>query len=464
MDAKTQQLLKDLPAVDEVVRTLDAQDAAAAPRWALVQAARDEVDALRARIVAGEADDAELDPEQVRRRVATLLAPSLRPVFNATGVVVHTNLGRAPLSAAVLQRVVQVAAGYSNLEYDLDARHRGSRHSHAAAILCQLTGAEDAVVVNNNAAAVLLCLAALAKDREVIVSRGELIEIGGSFRLPDVMAASGAILREVGATNRTHPRDYVGAINEQTALLLKCHQSNFAMVGFTREVEPEQLCAMGREHGLPTMFDLGSGSLLELQRLGLPAETTVQQAVGQGFDLVTFSGDKLLGGPQAGIIVGRAQAVARLRSHPLMRPLRPDKLTLAGLLATLEAYRDGTAQDELAVPAMLSCPLDRLKRRATRLRDRLREACGEPWRFGLMQVESRVGGGAQPTARLPSWAVTMEHPEQGPDGLEALLRTADPPVVARIEQHALLLDVRTVADAELTAMARAVTLALGCRR
>jgi len=458
MKPEIREALKRLPAVDEVVRAL-APSADGLPRWALVEAVRAEIDDLRRRLIDGQGQETQPDPGAVRLRARRLLRPSLRPLFNTTGVVIHTNLGRAPLCGAALDRIIEVARGYSNLEYDLDRRQRGSRHVHAAEILTRLCQAEDAVVVNNNAAAVFLVLAALAHGREVIVSRGELIEIGGSFRLPDVMAASGALLHEVGSTNRTHPRDYREAINEQTALLLKAHRSNFAVVGFTREVEPEELVAIGRERGIPTMFDLGSGCLLDPGRIGLPGEVTVPQAVAWGFDLVSFSGDKLLGGPQAGIIVGRKEWIARLRAHPLMRPLRPDKMTLAGLVATLETYRDERSR-ALPVVQMLGASVEQLKRRATRLRTRLRRRPGAPWRFDLIQVGSRVGGGALPQASPPSWAVAIAHPELSPDAIESRLRGGEPPVIARIEEDRLLLDVRTVDEERLGELARVVAASL----
>ena len=460
MNQDIQALLKKLPSVDEAVRALEDSLDESLPRWTLVEAARAAIETLRARILQGDTTRPELDPEMITRAAGALMAPSLHPVINATGVVVHTNLGRAPLAKYVLERVVRIASGYSNLEYDVEQRRRGSRHVHVSSMLRRITGAEDAVVVNNNAAAVLLSLSALASGREVVVSRGELIEIGGSFRIPDVMEASGAILREVGTTNRTHARDYRQAVGEQTALLFKAHQSNFAVVGFTAEVTPHELVALGREAGLPTMYDLGSGSFLELDSLGLPPEMTVQGAVECGFDLVTFSGDKLLGGPQAGIIVGRAEAVARLRSHPLMRPLRPDKMTLCALEATLEAYRDERAR-ELPVPAMLSASAEDLRKKARRLRGRLRRACADgAWSFEVLEVSSRVGGGALPTAAPPSWAVTVSHPGLSPDQLEARLRGASPPVVARIEQDRLLLDVRTVPGQQLALLAAAVAAVL----
>ena len=461
MNSEIQEALRRLPAVDELVRAVCASSTEQAPRWALVQAARQEIARLRERLKAGQTRTVEVDPAVVWRRVRTLLRPSLRPLYNATGVVLHTNLGRAPLAEAVLRRMAEVARGYSNLEYVVEDRRRGSRHVHPAEVICQLTGAEDAVVVNNNAAAVLLSLSALASGREVVVSRGELVEIGGSFRLPDVMTAAGAILREVGTTNRTHPADYREAIGEQTALLLKVHRSNFAVVGFTREVEPEEMTAMARECGLPSMFDLGSGCLVDPSRLGLPGETTVQQAVSWGFDLVSFSGDKLVGGPQAGIIVGRKEWIHKLRTHPLMRALRPDKMTLAGLVATLEAYRDGVAQEAIPALRLLSADVSRLEARACRLRDLLRQELGKAWTLSLVEVESRVGAGALPLAAPHSFAVAVEHPERSADAIEASLRGAEVPVIGRIEADRLVLDVRPLFDADLAQVATVSGAALG---
>jgi L-seryl-tRNA(Ser) seleniumtransferase len=458
MKAEIREALKGLPSVDEALRGLQGQ--IEAPRWALTEAVREAIAEQRGQILEGGGLSGALEPAAVEARVRRLLAPSLRPLFNATGVVLHTNLGRAPLSEEVLARIAAVAGGYSNLEYVVEQRRRGSRHVHAGDLVSRLTGAEDAVVVNNNAAAVLLCLTALAQGREVVVSRGELIEIGGSFRLPDVMEASGAQLREVGTTNRTHPRDYEQAIGAETALLLKAHCSNYAVVGFTKEVAPEELVAIGRDRGVPTMFDLGSGSLIDLQQLGLPEELTVQGAVRCGFDLVTFSGDKLLGGPQAGIIVGRAEAVERVRSHPLMRPLRPDKMTLAGLQATLETYRDGAALSRIPTLVMLGAGEAILRPRAQRLRQLLGAAVAAPCSFAVVEVDSKVGGGALPLAAPRSWAVAVEHPEHKADALEALLRGADPPVIGRIADDRLVLDVRTLRDDQLERLVAAAADAL----
>jgi L-seryl-tRNA(Ser) seleniumtransferase len=475
-DRDRTELLRNLPSVDEALRTLEAEGRAGErPRWALVQAVRDEIAALRGAVLAAGSGTQDrpgagaartrLDPDRVVSRAEALLRPSLRPLLNATGVVLHTNLGRAPLGPRALERVRTIASGYCNLEFELDERRRGSRHHHTAEILRRVTGAEEALVVNNNAAAVLLCLAALARGREVVVSRGELVEIGGSFRLPDVMTASGAILREVGTTNRTHPRDYEDAITDATALLMKAHRSNFALVGFTAEVSAEELVGIGRRRNLPTLYDLGSGCLLPLEPFGLPGEPTVDEVLRAGFDLVTFSGDKLLGGPQAGLIVGRASILEKIRTHPLVRPLRPDKMTLAALEATLEAYRDGRAPEELPVHAMLSADRPTLERRAAlaaRLIRTALEAIGldPPFVVEVEEVSSAVGGGALPLASPPSFAVALSHPSLGPDLLEARLRGGDPPVLGRVSHDRLLLDIRTVLDAEVELLARAAAVAL----
>jgi L-seryl-tRNA(Ser) seleniumtransferase len=423
-----------------------------------VAAARAAVDERRRALLAGRPATAEVASDELVARARDLLRPSLRPVINATGVVLHTNLGRAPLAERAVERLVAVARGYSNLEYQLDGRGRGSRHDHLAALLAAASGAEAGLVVNNCAGAVLLALAALAAGREVIVSRGELIEIGGGFRVPDIMRASGARLVEVGTTNKTRLADYVGAITADTALLLKVHRSNFAMVGFTAEVSTEELAQLGRERGLPVMVDLGSGALRDPRELSpeLPAEPTVAQHIAAGADVVTFSGDKLLGGPQAGGIAGSAAALARLRGHPLMRALRPDKLTLAALEATLELYRDGRSA-EIPVTRMLSATAGELRERAARL---LALLDGRPG-AELIEIHSAVGGGALPGAEPRSFAVALAAPGRGADALERALRCADPPVIGRIAGDRLLLDVRTLRDDELAHVAAAAAAALG---
>jgi L-seryl-tRNA(Ser) seleniumtransferase len=459
--------LRRLPKVDEVLATPVAQELLQrAPRWAVVAAIRVEIDRLRQRL-RGKSDAANddgralsLDGKSLQAEVDELLRPSLQPVLNATGVVLHTNLGRAPLAALALARVGEVARGYSNLEYRLDERRRGSRHEHVTHILTQLTGAEDALVVNNCAGAVLLALSSLAAGREVIVSRGELVEIGGAFRVPDVMRASGAKLVEVGTTNRTHARDYAEAITPATALLLKVHRSNFALVGFTAELTVAELVELGRVHALPVMMDLGSGALTDLRALGLgpqtEAEPSLIDVVKAGADVVACSGDKLLGGPQAGILVGKKQHITAMKSHPLLRALRPDKLTLAALEATLELYRDGRTH-EIPTLVMLSTPEPTLHIRAQQL-SVLCQQMSTTLTFTPVRVRSAVGGGALPLCEPWSWAVAVTAKTgDGPDAeaIDARLRHADPPLIGRIADDRLLLDVRTLGDHDLPAAAQA---------
>jgi L-seryl-tRNA(Ser) seleniumtransferase len=441
-------LLATLPAVHVLA---DAAAAAAqVPRWAAVEAARRAIATRRAAILAG-GSDATIDAAEVARLATELARPTLRRVINATGVVLHTNLGRAPLAAAARAALDDVARGYSNLEYDLDAGERGSRHDHLRGLLRELTGAEDALVVNNNAAATVLGLAALATDKEIIVSRGELIEIGGSFRLPEILKLSRGILVEVGTTNKTHERDYANAIGPATGLLLKVHRSNFAIVGFTSEVSAEQIVALGRAKQVATMIDLGSGAFVDraTQRAwGLPEEPTVAETVATGADLVTFSGDKLLGGPQAGIVVGTRAAVETARKHPLMRALRPDKLTLAALHATFSLYKRG-ALAEIPTTRMLGA--QDLQQRA----EALVAAIGATkLTLTVSPCISTVGGGAMPTAELASFAVTISG--RSADDLDRALRAAAVPVIARIEDAKLWLDVRTISDEDVPDVIAAV--------
>jgi L-seryl-tRNA(Ser) seleniumtransferase len=425
--------LRDLPSVDELAR--EAGDPLA------VEAARAVIDRAREEIQTG-TDPGDL-ATRLREELADARRPRLRRVLNATGVVVHTNLGRAPLAEEAVERVVAAARGYSNLEYDLSEGARGSRQDHLAAVLRRLTGAEAALVVNNNAAAVLLALAALAEGREVVVSRGELIEIGDGFRIPDVLARSGARLVEVGTTNRTRAADYERAIGPETALLLRVHQSNFRVVGFTELPSTEELAAVAGRHALPLVEDLGSGALLPLHD-----EPQVRDALVAGADLVCFSGDKLLGGPQGGIVVGRAELVERLRRHPLQRALRADKLTLAALEGTLALYLDpGRALREVPVLRMLAEPAEAIRTRAGRLAELTGGAVEE--------TVARVGGGALPLAELPSFACSVE------EALAAPLRQGEPPVVGVVRDGRLLLDCRTLADAELGEVAAAVARARG---
>jgi len=431
-------VLSKLPSVHALA---DAAKADGVPRWAIVEAARALIAAARA------AGGGEIEPAAVTARARALALPGPHPVINATGVVLHTNLGRAPLSVAARSAIDRAAAGYSDLEYDLTRGARGSRHDHLRFLLTSMTGAADACVVNNNAAATVLGLAALATGKEIIVSRGELIEIGGSFRLPDVLALSRGVMIEVGTTNKTHVRDYADAIGPNTGLLLKVHRSNFAMVGFTADVTCAELAALGKHRGIPTMVDLGSGALIDRaqQRAwGLPDEPTVAETIAAGPDLVTFSGDKLLGGPQAGIAVGTAAAIAQVRTHPLMRALRPDKLALAALGATLAAYRDG---DLAAIPTLRMLALTGEALRATAGELAAAIGAGE-----VAPCMSTVGGGTMPTAELPSWAVAL------PEAIEPALRRAS--IVARIEGGRVWLDVRTIAPDELGVVAAAVRAAL----
>ena len=462
MSADRAALLRRLPSVDQVVRAV-AEDPAAAgvPRPRLTALVRRAVEAERRRVLGGEGEPAAAADlvVRVREELARAGRFSLRPVINATGVVLHTNLGRAPLSAPALERLVRVAEGYANLELDLTTKERGSRYAHVEERLRRLTGAEDALVVNNNAAAVLLALETLAHGREVIVSRGELIEIGGEFRIPDIMRRSGAVLREVGTTNRTHLRDYAEAIGPQTALLLKVHTSNYRVVGFTAEVSSRELVTLGRERGLPVMEDLGSGSLVDLRAFGFPYEPTVQDVVGAGVDLVTFSGDKLLGGPQAGLVVGRRDLVGRLKKNPLNRALRIDKLTVAALEATLDAYEAGRARTDIPTLRLLTEPLASVRRRARGVLARLDPAVRSRLRAQVVEARAQVGGGALPTVEVPTAAVSLGSTGQEARDLDAALRRGRPPVVGRIADDRLLLDCRTVLPSQVAALAAAVNAA-----
>jgi L-seryl-tRNA(Ser) seleniumtransferase len=420
--------LRDLPSVDALARTSDDPLAVDAARTVIARAREQ----LRAGTAPGDL------AAELRAELAEARAAKLRRVINATGVIVHTNLGRAPLAAEALEHIGEVAGGYSNLEYDLESGARGSRQDHVAGLLHRLTGAQAALVVNNNAAAVLLALAALAEDREVLVSRGELIEIGDGFRIPDVLARSGARLREVGTTNRTRADDYAAAVGPDTALILRVHQSNFRVVGFTEQPRLEELAAVAQAHALPLVDDLGSGALGEIGD-----EPTARSSLAAGTDLVCFSGDKLLGGPQAGVVAGRADLVSKLRAHPLQRALRADKLTLAALEGTLRLALD----DPNAIPVlrMLREAPDQVKARAERLADKVR---GE-----VEETVARAGGGALPLAELPSFACAVE------EELAVPLRRGQPPVVGIVRDGRLLLDCRTLTDAEADEAAAAITAA-----
>ncbi len=443
--------LRTLPSVDAVLASpelaalLDAH-----PRPRVLEAVRLSLAAARTRLQRGDARS--FDVADVHRALSRLARPRLRPVLNATGVVLHTNLGRAPMAEEACTRVVSVARGYCNLEFDLEEGERGSRFAPVLESLCRLTGAEDALVVNNCAAATLLVLTALAEGREVVVSRGELVEIGGGFRIPDVMRQSHATLVEVGTTNRTRRSDYEQALGDKTALVAKVHRSNFALVGFTEEVGVAELVPLCAPRGLPVFVDAGSGHLLPLEVPGLGHEPTMRDHVEAGADLVAFSGDKLLGGPQAGIVVGRSSLVARLRRHPLHRALRVDKMTVAALEATLGLYRDGHAQ---AVPtrALLAQSPAALRLRAERLQA---ELAGHGVVAEVIAVEGQAGGGTLPLSRIPSSACALAG---DPEALLTRLREGDPPVVGRIGDGRLLLDVRCIGDGDLEPLARVVAAA-----
>jgi L-seryl-tRNA(Ser) seleniumtransferase len=454
--------LRALPSVDQLVRRVaDEPGVAGVSHARLTAAAREALDIERGRVRAQSATPADLETLAGRVVAAVRAAGlfSLRPVINATGVVLHTNLGRALLSDLARERVAAVAAAYSNLEMDLATKERGSRYSHVEALLRRLTGAEDALVVNNNAAAVLLALETLAHGKEVVVSRGELIEIGGEFRIPDIMLRSGAVLREVGATNRTHLRDYAEAIGPGTALFLKVHTSNYRVIGFTAEVSSRELVELGRERGIAVMEDLGSGSLVDLRPWGFPYEPTVPEVVGSGVDLVTFSGDKLLGGPQAGIVVGKKAIVSRLKKNPWNRALRIDKFTIAALEATLAAYEAGTARETVPTLRLLTEPLAAVTARARRVLRGLGADVAARTGARVEQGTAQVGGGALPTVELPTAGVALGASDAAARALDGALRVGDPPVVGRLVEDRLFLDCRTVLPAQVPGLVKAIAAA-----
>jgi L-seryl-tRNA(Ser) seleniumtransferase len=460
-------LLRQLPAVDRLLNdTVLLSLAERCPRRLLLEAAQETVAHLRRLILEdtpGNALDLTLSTMavQVAAAVEEKMRPSLRPVINATGTLLHTNLGRAPLATEALLAIEQTSRGFSNLEFDLTSGERGQRSAHIEELLCRLTGAEAAIAVNNCAGAVLLSLAALAAGREAVVSRGELVEIGGAFRIPDVMAASGVVLREIGTTNKTHLRDYHVAIGANTGLLLKVHTSNYRVVGFTSAVSAAELVELGRERQLPVMEDLGSGMLLDLSAYGLPREPTVGEAVASGLDLVTFSGDKLLGGPQAGLIVGRAWALEKVRRHPLARALRMDKLTLAALEATLRLYLDpATAIGRIPVLRMLATPAEELRSRCRRLARRLKGAVGEQLQVAVVAGAATVGGGALPLTELPGPVLALQPARISIDEFASRLRRTPTPLVGRAQEGRLLLDLRTVAPSEEGELLKAILAAL----
>lgn len=463
MDDQTQTLLQRLPSVDRLLDSArHSETLRQAPHSVLRNAARTALEALRHQLLQ---DKARLDLDDVSeaavlKRIEVLVTaamqPNLRQTINATGIVIHTNLGRSLLCQDAIDNLTLIASRYSNLEFNLDEGRRGSRYSAVEDLLCDITGAEAGLVVNNNAGAVLIALETMAKDREVIVSRGELVEIGGAFRIPDVMSKSGAILKEVGTTNRTHLKDYAAALGDRTALLLKVHQSNFAITGFTKEVSLKELVDFGGQHDVPVMEDLGSGTFVDFRRYGLPWEPTVQESVASGADIITFSGDKLLGGPQAGIIVGKRPYLDAIKKNPINRALRIDKLTLAALESTLRLYREESrAIANIPTLQMMMVPETVLAKRAERLHTGLQGIDDRRLVFERDRVQSRIGGGSLPLLALPSHGVAVTAPGESLQGIEAFLRQHVPPIIGRIEKDRFIMDVRTLRDDDLPHIVKA---------
>jgi L-seryl-tRNA(Ser) seleniumtransferase len=457
--------LSAIPSVDAVLDHLDERGLSTIqPRPITVRLVRALLEAERRAMIAGERRQGD-SPENVRVGILTEVeaeivrspARGLIPVINATGIVVHTNLGRAPLSAEAVASIAEVARGYSNLEYDLLRGTRGRRDYLVRDAICELTGAEDALVVNNNAAAVLLVLNTLAPGREVIVSRGELIEIGGSFRLPDVFERSGSRMVEVGTTNRTHVSDFRDAIRSSTGALLSAHWSNYSISGFVERVSLRELASLGERFGIPVIHDLGSGILADPAKLGLSGEMTVRESVASGVTVSTFSGDKILGGPQAGIAVGTESAISRMRANPLMRALRPGKLTLAALSATLRSYLMGEAETAVPVLSTIMAPLDSLARRSDEMAGSLASSLGDRARVSVVELEGLVGGGAAPERVIPSRGVEIE-PQRGVSAasVTSAMLTASPAVVARTHEDCIIIDLRTVHESHDAAVVAAL--------
>lgn len=457
MDDKRKELLKGLPKIDEIIGLLEKKDIyRQASREMVREACRDVVQKLRDKILT--AADRQLpalssDTASAARSVEGIIAGlhryKLRRLVNATGVILHTNLGRAPLCPEALDRILEVGRGYSNLEFDLEQGVRGLRYDHVSRLLCMLTGAEDALIVNNNAAAVLLTLNTLAEHKEAIVSRGELIEIGGEFRIPDVMTKSNSILREVGTTNRTRLADYEKAVGPNTGVILKVHTSNYRIVGFTEEAELVPLVALGKKHGIPVFDDLGSGCLIDLAAFGLQHEPTVREVLASGVDVVTFSGDKLLGGPQAGIIVGKKDIVAQIKKNPLNRALRIDKFTLAALEATLMHYlAPEEAPQTLRSLKALTEPQSDVKKRARKLIRKLIHAGIPDLTYELQDAKAAAGGGSLPTQDIPTAVVAVKSAKITASHMEIKLRQAALPIIVRVDEDAIMIDLRTVSEEE----------------
>ncbi|MGA1865440.1 MAG: L-seryl-tRNA(Sec) selenium transferase [bacterium] len=453
--------LRSIPSVDKVLNSSEIKGLLNYfPRWLILMIIRTVLDELR-KDVTDMKDQLDQDTAlrktigQVMERIDSIQKTSLRPVINGTGIIIHTNLGRAPLPDEALDLIKEVAKGYSNLEYDLSEGRRGKRFVHIHDLLLRLTGAREAFAVNNNAGAVLLALNSLAEGREVIVSRGELVEIGGSFRIPDVMRKSGALMREVGTTNRTHLSDYERSITDQTALLLKVHTSNYRIMGFSAEVSLQDLVELGRRHDIPVMIDLGSGNLSDLSVFGLKGEPTIQQILSTGADIVTFSGDKLLGGPQAGIILTQGHVtMGPIKSNPLARALRIDKLTLAALEATLLLYQKRDYVSSIPVLRMINLTFDEIKSRAKACLAALEEVNRGMMKLSILEDISSVGGGALPGESIPTCVIGFERGMISVDALDEAFRVSSPSVVGRIQDGAYRLDLRTIGDEDVPVLVR----------
>ena len=459
MDERKKEMLKKLPKIDEVILLLEKQDIyALAPREIVKETCRTVVQNLRGKIVYAKkkglaefSSDAATVAREVEKLIRGLYRYNLRRLVNATGVILHTNLGRAPLCPEALQRILEVGKGYSNLEFDLIKGERGQRYDHVSRLICALTHAQDALIVNNNAAAVLLVLNTLSEGKETIVSRGELIEIGGEFRIPEIMRKSAARLREVGTTNRTRLSDYEKAINKETGLILKVHTSNFRIVGFTEEADMESLVALGHKRRIPVMDDLGSGCVIDLDNYGLEHEPTIREVLACGVDVVTFSGDKLLGGPQAGIILGKKEILEKIKKNPLNRALRIDKLTLAALEATLMHYLDPAAVVKKIRPLQaLTEPIEAGRKRSCKLLNKLQKSNFDDLEFFLRDNFAAAGGGSLPTQKIPTVLIGIKNKKMSASRMEEELRQLEVPIIVRVDKNEIFIDLRTVAEDEFT--------------
>jgi L-seryl-tRNA(Ser) seleniumtransferase len=458
-----QKLLTTLPSVDEILRSNQGvQWLNVYPRRYVIQAIREVIDSRRKEILKGFISDISEESmmAEIQNTMEKLSSYSLRSLINATGIVIHTNLGRSILSEKALENIKKVSGSFSNLEYDLKAGKRGKRYTHVIRVLKEVTGAEDALIVNNNAAAVFLCLNTLSKGKEAIVSRGELVEIGGSFRMPEVMSASSAILREVGTTNKTHLHDYERAINDNTALIVKVHKSNFRVSGFVDEVSVEDLVSLGRRYQIPVMFDLGSGCLIDLKPFGIHDEPVVRDIVNTGIDITTFSGDKLLGGPQGGIIVGRKEYIEKIQKNPLTRAMRIDKLTLAGFEATLMEYiEEEKAVENIPTLRMLLQKPEVIRERAKRIAKRLKREIKDV-QITVMADTSRAGGGSLPELDFPTYVVAIRTDNVSVNEFEERLRNGNPPIIARIKEGSMIIDARTIRTQDLDDLIKGIKSAL----